>query len=105
MAEDTSVAANPDRDQPQTRAFNWPAQSFERQSGRKLRNEADFRKRRPMTSLKQIEANRRNALNSTGPKTEAGKQQSRRNALRHGLTAEMFFGIFREPLNFAKCAL
>jgi hypothetical protein len=41
-----------------------------------------------MTSFPQIEANRRNALRSTGPKTEDGKRQSRRNALRHGLTAE-----------------
>jgi hypothetical protein len=41
-----------------------------------------------MTSFRQIEANRRNALRSTGPKTEDGKRQSRRNALRHGLTAE-----------------
>jgi hypothetical protein len=41
-----------------------------------------------MTSFRQIEANRRNALRSTGPSTEQGKQQSRRNALRHGLTAE-----------------
>jgi hypothetical protein len=41
-----------------------------------------------MTSLRQIEANRRNALKSTGPKTEAGKEQSRCNAYRHGLTAE-----------------
>jgi hypothetical protein len=41
-----------------------------------------------MTSFRQIEANRRNARRSTGPKTEEGKQQSRRNALRHGLTAE-----------------
>ena len=41
-----------------------------------------------MTSYRQIEANRRNALQSTGPKTEAGKQASRRNAIRHGLTAE-----------------
>jgi len=41
-----------------------------------------------MTSPKQIEANRRNALNSTGPVTDAGKQRSRRNAVRHGLTAE-----------------
>ena len=32
--------------------------------------------------------NRRNALKSTGPRTEAGKEQSRRNAARHGLTAE-----------------
>jgi hypothetical protein len=41
-----------------------------------------------MTSFRQIEANRRNALRSTGPKTDEGKRQSRRNALRHGLTAE-----------------
>src|SRR5258708_39904108 len=43
---------------------------------------------RPMTSTKQLEANRLNALKSTGPRSEAGKQQSRYNALRHGLTAE-----------------
>jgi hypothetical protein len=41
-----------------------------------------------MTSFRQIEANRRNALRSTGPNTEEGKRQSRRNAVRHGLTAE-----------------
>jgi hypothetical protein len=41
-----------------------------------------------MTSFRQIEANRRNALGSTGPKTEDGKRRSRRNAVRHGLTAE-----------------
>jgi len=41
-----------------------------------------------MTSLRQFEANRRNAVRSTGPRTEDGKQASRRNALRHGLTAE-----------------
>src|SRR5512141_3207293 len=40
-----------------------------------------------MSSLKQIEANRRNALHSTGP-TPEGRERSRRNALRHGLTAE-----------------
>src|SRR5881398_3974931 len=51
-----------------------------------------------MTSLRQIEANRRNALKSTGPKTENGKQRSRRNALRHGFTAETVI----EPLENAE---
>jgi hypothetical protein len=41
-----------------------------------------------MTSFRQIEANRRNARKSTGPTTEGGKQRSRCNAVRHGLTAE-----------------
>jgi len=49
-----------------------------------------------MTSYRQIEANRRNALKSTGPRTEAGKQQSRRNALRHGLTAETVIGALED---------
>ena len=41
-----------------------------------------------MSSLKQIAANRRNALKSTGPSTDEGKARSRCNAVRHGLTAE-----------------
>jgi hypothetical protein len=41
-----------------------------------------------MTSLKHIAANRRNALKSTGPQSTNGKYASRRNALRHGFTAE-----------------
>jgi hypothetical protein len=40
-----------------------------------------------MTSLLQIEANRRNALRSTGPRTDTGRAASSRNALKHGLTA------------------
>jgi len=41
-----------------------------------------------MSSLKQIEANRLNALKSTGPRTGEGKRHSRCNAVRHVLTAE-----------------
>ena len=41
-----------------------------------------------MTSFRQIEANRRSALRSTGPTTEGGKRRSRQNAVRHGLCAE-----------------
>jgi hypothetical protein len=50
-----------------------------------------------MTSLRQLEANRRNALASTGPKTENGKQQSRRNAVKHGLTAETIIEPLENP--------
>jgi len=41
-----------------------------------------------MTSILQIEANRRNARLSTGPRSPDGKRISRMNALKHGLTAQ-----------------
>src|SRR5262249_7024710 len=53
-----------------------------------------------MTSIKQIEANRRNSLKSTGPKTEAGQGTSRRNALRHGLTAETVIGALEDAEDY-----
>ena len=56
-----------------------------------------------MTSKKQIETNRQNALQSTGPRSLSGKARSSLNAVKHGLTAtqtllpgensEEFFGI------------
>jgi hypothetical protein len=49
-----------------------------------------------MTSIRQIEANRRNATRSTGPTTEPGKQRSRRNAVRHGLCAETVVEIVED---------
>lgn len=42
-----------------------------------------------MTSDKQIAANRENAQKSTGPKTEAGKNRSKLNAVRHNLTGQV----------------
>ncbi len=39
-----------------------------------------------MTSLKQRAANRNNARKSTGPRSEAGKQQSSVNSVKHSLT-------------------
>jgi hypothetical protein len=53
-----------------------------------------------VTSIKQIEANRRNSLKSTGPKTEAGKQASRCNAVRHGLTAETVIGALEDAQDY-----
>jgi hypothetical protein len=54
-----------------------------------------------MTSLRQTEANRRNARLSTGPVTEEGKKQSRRNALRHGLTAETVIDALEDAEDYA----
>lgn len=54
-----------------------------------------------MSSQRQIDANRRNAQLSTGPVTEAGKNRSRRNALRHGLTAETVIGALEDAEDYA----
>ena len=41
-----------------------------------------------MTSDKQLDANRRNALRSTGPKTAAGKANVSLNPIKHGLLSQ-----------------
>jgi hypothetical protein len=54
-----------------------------------------------MTSFRQIEANRRNARLSTGPVTEKGQRASRRNAVRHGLTAETVIDALEDAEDYA----
>ncbi|HEX4411006.1 MAG TPA: hypothetical protein VH206_19725 [Xanthobacteraceae bacterium] len=53
-----------------------------------------------MTTLKQLQANRRNARKSTGPKTEPGKRRSRCNAIRHGLAAETVIGSLEDAEDY-----
>jgi hypothetical protein len=53
-----------------------------------------------MSSLKQIEANRRNALKSTGPITPEGKERSRCNAVRHGLTSETVIAALEDQEDY-----
>jgi hypothetical protein len=53
-----------------------------------------------MTSFRQTEANRRNARKSTGPVTDEGKQRSRCNAVRNGLTAETVIGALEDAEDY-----
>jgi hypothetical protein len=48
-----------------------------------------------MASAAQERANRPNAARSTGPRTEAGKEKTKFNALRHELTSAQFV-LWRE---------
>src|SRR5579864_5301481 len=53
-----------------------------------------------MATLKQFEANRRNAQKSTGPKTPEGKAACSMNALRHGLRARSVVLPGEDPTEF-----
>ena len=57
-----------------------------------------------MASDKQVSANRQNAAKSTGPITQNGKLQSRRNALRHGLTAATVVPAIEDTEEFERFA-
>jgi hypothetical protein len=65
-------------------------------SARPYKTKPNCSGRRSMTSFRQIEANRRNAQKSTGPKTERGKQRASQNAVRHGLTAETVIKLIED---------
>lgn len=54
-----------------------------------------------MATEKQIMANRRNALMSTGARSLSGKNRSSQNALRHGLTARQTMISGEDPEEFA----
>ncbi len=53
-----------------------------------------------MATLKQIEANKRNADKSTGPRTPEGKEMSSRNALTHGLTSTRTLIGQEDPIEY-----
>src|SRR5262245_36151428 len=53
-----------------------------------------------MATEKQILANQQNAQHSTGPRTEAGKRRSRRNAVRHGLAAETVIDALEDAADY-----
>jgi hypothetical protein len=53
-----------------------------------------------MTSFRQWQANRRNAAQSTGPITQEGKERSRCNAVRHGLTAETVISALEDAEDY-----
>ena len=53
-----------------------------------------------MPTYAQIAANRRNSLNSTGPRTEPGKTAASRNATRHGLTSDFVLNTVEDADEF-----
>ena len=55
-----------------------------------------------MASDKQLRANRSNAKQSTGPRTQSGKARSRLNSGKHGLTAKTLVNSDEDPAQFDK---
>jgi hypothetical protein len=51
-----------------------------------------------MATKRQVEANRRNARNSTGPRSVSGKKQASQNAFRHGLTRRISGELFEHEV-------
>ena len=53
-----------------------------------------------MVTSRQLEANRSNARKSTGPKSKAGKEKARLNAITHGLSAKAILIGDEDPKEF-----
>ena len=58
-----------------------------------------------MATDKQLQANRRNAKKSTGPRSPEGKARSRLNSRKHGLTAKMLIIVGERPDDFDGAAV
>jgi hypothetical protein len=63
-------------------------------------NLSDENQEASMASQAQINANRRNGSNSTGPRTAEGKERVRLNGLKHGLRAEQVVLPTEDPAAF-----
>ena len=62
--------------------------------------------RKPLTMTPaRIEANRRSAQKSTGPRTARGKGQSRMNGLRDGGRSRLYHDLMRTLLDAPPCAV
>ena len=55
-----------------------------------------------VVTQRQLEANRRNAQRSCGPRTPAGKDLASRNATKHGLTAERVVVLTEDPAEYER---
>jgi len=59
----------------------------------------------PTLTPARIEANRRNAMKSTGPRTARGKGQSRMNSLRTGVRSRFMHDLYLMLLDAPACAV
>ena len=59
----------------------------------------------PLMTPARLEANRRNARKSTGPRTARGKAQSRMNSLRKGWASPTYLNLLRALMDAPPCAV
>jgi hypothetical protein len=65
-----------------------------------MMKQTQLRKRPSLNDFVQAVRSQRNARKSTGPITQEGKQRSRCNAVRHGLTAETVIGALEDAEDY-----